>query len=198
MEINKYFWIAFFLFIPLYAAAQNEPCVHTIKHDPIRINIQPQSTPLQANDVIVITASITQNDLYDILNAYQDPPNINEVEPCFYLHHEGGFKIMSGKDEGDCDLFDSSGQAQKTWVLEAIQPGAKQRIIFSLGWKYIDGQEVRQICFPQPQVRFITVVCSPHWLWNSAIKNWYKIATVFVAVASLIVSIIALIKKATS
>lgn len=197
MEISKYFWIAFFLFIPLYTAAQNEPCVHTTKHDPIRIDIQQQSTPLLVNDVIVITAALTQNDLYDILNQYQYPPNINEVEPCFYLHQEGGFAIISGKEEGDCDLFDSGGQAQKTWVFEAVRPGANQRITFSLGWKYIDAQEVRPICFSQPQERFITVACTTHWLWNSAINNWDKIAIVAVAIASLVVSIIALIKKAT-
>jgi len=67
---------------------------------------------------------------------------IDQVEPCFYLDHEGGFTIFSGKQGGDCDLFDSSGKAQKMWVLEAIRPG-NNKLNITLSWKY--SNETHQI-----------------------------------------------------
>ena len=199
MEINKYILtVILLLAIPASANEHVKECIGAAKSDILHKEIKLQSEPFYVNQVLLITASVKQEDIHETLKAYPNPPSTEGLEICFSINPGSGFKVLSGKEKDNCDQFDVSGKTQVTWALEAIEPGKNQRISFDLGWKSIHGQ-TGPICFSQPQECFVTVLCTSNWwLDYFLIKNWDKTWPILISLSSLLISIIALIKKALS
>lgn len=178
-------------FCNLMAHESLEPCLSTKQHGFLNITINRQSNPLTVNSFIEVTASITKDRFIAILNEYENPPSFEDIEPCFFLQHEGGL-VFSGGAEGNCDFFNSKGKAEKTWVLETTRPGTN-KLNISLAWKYIDDSESHPIC--PSETREVFVVISTHWIIDSILDNWDKISVMFLTLATLITSICALQNK---
>lgn len=191
MGFNKCFIIALCLINPLIANEDVEPMLYTEEHDFINIEIKKQADPLSVHGILVVTATVMQKKLSRILSrSHYSSVSIDDVEPCFFINYKTeDFKIISGMQEGNCELFDSSGKAQKIWVLEAIRPGfSYKKINISIGWKYINGSEKYQI-YPGKDC-FLEVRPNVGWLffdWFS--ENAYKLATFIVALLALINSL---------
>lgn len=191
MEIKKYLLLPFLLFLPLFAGDHPDLCIESSKDDFIKICVHKEPDPLIVGGLVEISAMVSKADFEEILKGYPNPPNINQVEPCFYLYYDDkDFNTFSGK-VGDCDLFDNKGVAQRKWILEVIRHGSGKKIYIGLGWKYIDSSETHQISSKKERVVLVDVKIGNSWLEN-IFSSWSNISILIISLTALGLSVVGL------